>query len=152
MSDKTFGISETPVWIKPLTGTPVEICEAVRADLKRCQALVEEAVEVLSANLPLIASGEGEAGLNALSESIRSLQFSDMVRQLMESSETSLDRLMTFMSEARQTVPRRPASAGQDPSLSDWSNELSAFKEANCQPHEGPVDQEDLSEGDIELF
>lgn len=152
MSDKPLGVNETPVWIKPLTSGPAEVCGSVRDDLRRCQQLVEEATRVINQTLPTLIGQCSQADAAVLSEIIRAMQFSDMVQQLLESSDGALSRVVDFLAQARRTAPRQTEHRCCEDRMGSWTDQLSAFKTATCTLVPGPVEQENLSSGDIELF
>ena len=113
---------------------------------------VGAALNTRDVTLPTLIGQCSQADAAVLSEIIRAMQFSDMVQQLLESSDGALSRVVDFLAQARRTAPRQTEHRCCEDRMGSWTDQLSAFKTATCTLVPGPVEQENLSSGDIELF
>jgi methyl-accepting chemotaxis protein len=106
--------------------------------------------------LTSVATVNGE--INDLTgQAVRSLQFEDIVRQLTVHSERHLDRVGGMVSRIHDGLGDLRSSEARTPhefvtALEHLRNELDGFIDSELAKERRPVEQESMSEGDVELF
>ena len=117
--------------------------------LKRLNGSVEQALDEVATVNREIDSLTGDA--------VRSLQFEDIVRQLTAHSERHLDRVSGVVSRVHAGLvePGHPESRSPGEfveAVADLRGELDRFVAEEVEKARKPVEQESMTEGDVELF
>jgi methyl-accepting chemotaxis protein len=160
--------------IRKVLGRSSESIELARSDIAKLasqdmnfaiqsKARVNEMLEYLSAfNGNVEAALHGVSGIASriealVGDAVRSLQFEDIVNQLTGYSEGYLDRITGLMGEINGAL-EAVSSHGEDrtveltQALSGLRQRLDEFVAESEQAKSKPVQQVNMSEGDIELF
>lgn len=136
--------------LEAMSDTATPHTEHIRADISRCRQLVQEASVQLRQSFSDLAQGQpAEGGPPDLSAIVRMLQFEDITRQLMETSEEALDRLIRFLEDVKTTAHQQRQSQG-DPE--EAARQLIDSARCWLGVRHQVVTQNDMDTGDIELF
>ncbi|MFN3197681.1 MAG: methyl-accepting chemotaxis protein [Bradymonadia bacterium] len=90
-----------------------------------------------------------------VARAVQAMQFEDILRQLLEGSSASVERLHTFMQEVRDLALTLQSTRDAKPhplSLDDWESALSPLLDRWCSTTHKVVHQNNMQSGDVELF
>lgn len=142
--------------INQLASQDMEFAVQSKADMHDMLAQMQGINSRVEGALGEVSKLSGEID-GLVGNAVRSLQFEDIVRQLTEYSGRNLDRVQTMVGSMHQGMLALRESEAQGPeafvmAVRTMQQDIDTYLTQEKQNEHRPVEQQSMSEGDVELF